>query len=220
MKIRFSRGCWAAFGLAGLLAAASVGIVACADHGADTEMLPECSFPADAVTPELLAFLSRARASHKRADLAMKDKDTERAIVALDALVDGPRPPGEPSPEIREVVADTLARSAELRSQIGQFDEAKADIERGLDLAVERTHYRGRLMEVLGAVESRLHDKLEADIAERVEAGESRDDMSELTTAADEAKKRAIAASLKAIDIQEEVINKALAEDPLPTLDE
>lgn len=205
---------WFGFLVAGLLGGASIGIVACADQVGDHEALPECALPADSVSPELLAFLSKARASHLQADIALKDDQPEVALAALDKLVDGPLPTGRPSPEAREVLADTLARCAEIRSTIGKFDEAKADIDRGLKLAVERTHYRGRLMEVLGAVEQRLHDKLIEDLATQSEAGADESVLAEIERAADEAKQNAIKASMDAIDIQEEVIDKALAEQP------
>jgi hypothetical protein len=112
-------------------------------------------------------------------------------------------PPGALAPEAREVLADTLARAAELRSSLGQldrahFDRAKSDIARGLELAPERTHYRGRLMEVLGQVEKRLYQKL-------------RDDGDEVGAAA--AKKRALDASEEAVMIQDEVIKRTLEED-------
>ncbi len=198
----------------GLFVAASIGIVACASQADDVDVLPECAMPADTVSAELLAFLSMARASHLRADLALEDERIETAIAALDKLVDGPLPAGQASPEAREVMADTLARSAELRSSIGRFEAAKADVARGLLLAAERTHYRGRLMEVLGAVEARLHTSLTNELAEQTEAGGASAVLEQLRGAAADAKKRAIEASLEAIDIQEEVIHRALAEDP------
>lgn len=203
------------FVIAGFLGGASMGIVACADQGGEVEAQPDCVLPADAVSPELLAFLSKARASHVRADLAMKDENTEVAIAALDELVDGSMPGGPLAPEAREVLADTLARSAELRSTIGQFDEAKADITRGLKLAPELTHYRGRLMEVLGAVESRLHEKILDDIAAQQDAGADSAQIEALEKRAEDAKQRAILASMEAIDIQEDVINRALLEEPI-----
>lgn len=188
---------------AGLLAAASVGIVAC-QQGDPLDDLPECAPPANVVSPELLAYLSKARSAHLQADLAVMDDKPTEAIAALDALVDGATPPGEPSPEVREVIADTLARTAELRSSAGDFDEAKNDIDRGLKLAPERTHYRGRLLEVLGAVESRLQKQLLAD-------GDA--------SGASAAKERALKALNDAIDIQEEVIQKTLSEEPELPLD-
>jgi hypothetical protein len=197
-----------------LLGAISLGVVACIERAGDAEAQPECALPADAVSPELLAFLSKARASHLRADLAVADDETDVAIAALDDLLDGPLPAGAPSPETREVLADTLARTAELRSSLGQFDEARADIEHGLALATETTHYRGRLKEVLGAVEERQREALLAELEEQTAAGAGEAELQELTRQADAAKQRAIKASLEAIDIQEEVIDKALAEDP------
>jgi hypothetical protein len=205
---------WAGLVLAGLLGAASVGIVACAEEPVDGNALPECAMPADAVTPELLAFLSKARAAHSEADMAIEGNDTEAAIAALERVVEGPLPAAEPSPEVREVLADTLARTAELKSTIGLFDEARGDIERGLKLATERTHYRGRLLEVRGAVEGRYFNSLKAEIAEKTDAGASPDEVADLETAAEAARQRAIKASQEAIDIQEAVINEALAEDP------
>lgn len=183
---------------AGLLAAVSFGVVAC-QQGDPLDELPECAPPANAVSSELLAYLSKARSAHLQADIAVMDDESGEAIAALDALVDGPLPAGEPSPEVREVLADTLARTAELRSGAGDYDEARSDIERGLKLAPERTHYRGRLLEVLGAVESRLQKQLLAE-------GDSR--------GADAAKQRALKALHEAIDIQEEVIQKTLSEEP------
>jgi hypothetical protein len=202
---------WYGFIAAGLLGAASIGIVACVEPTGDVADLPECVMPGDAVSPELLAFLSKARASHTSADAAMKGKDTDLAIAVLDSLVDG-AVPAERSPEVREVLADTLARTAEIRSTVGKFDDARADVARGLKLATERTHYRGRLMEVLGAVEAREYDHLVDEIAKREEAGQ---DSPELKKAATLAKQRAISASQQAIDIQEEVIHKALLEEPI-----
>ncbi len=184
--------------VAALTGALGTTFVACVEP-LDETALPECASPADAVSPELLAFLSKARAAHLKADLAETDDRPEEAIRVLDALVTGQLPAGEPSPEAREVLADTLARTAELRSSQGRFDEAKRDLQRGLELATERTHYRGRLFEVLGAVESRVQHKLTED-------GDA--------SGAARAKARALEALEMAIDIQEEVIDKALVDPP------
>jgi hypothetical protein len=161
---------------------------------------------APVVDPALLAFLSKAKSLHHRADMAEEDEQPDLAIALLEQLVDGPTPGGkEPSPEVREVVADTLARMAELRSARGadgDIEAAKKDVERGLALAEERTHFRGRLMEVRGVVEQRLREKL-------LEAGDDK--------GAEEAKQRAIAAFEQAVEIQDEVIKRALSEDDAPT---
>jgi tetratricopeptide (TPR) repeat protein len=162
----------------------------------------DCATKEHVVDKELLAFLSKAKALHIKADIAEEEGDVPAAVDALDELVDGPRPPspvGQLAPEAREVLADTLARSAELRSSIGQFERAKADIERGLELAPERTHYRGRLMEVLGQVEKRFYLKLKED-------GN--------TVAAAAARQRALDASEEAVNIQDEVIKKTLEDEP------
>ena len=157
----------------------------------------ECSPSEQVVDEALLAFLSKARSVHVSADLVEAD-DPKAAIAVLTSLVDGPVPGGDdPPPEAREVLADTLARMAELKSANNDFEEARRDIDRGLALATDKTHYRGRLMEVLGVVEQREHKKL---LAEGDEDG------------AAAAKARAIAAFQAAVDIQDEVIQRALGD--------
>jgi tetratricopeptide (TPR) repeat protein len=166
----------------------------------------ECAPSQPVVDPALLAFLSKAKSVHLQADLAEEDEKVPEAVKLLEDLLADPAPGGDaPPPEVREVKADTTARLAELQSGEGQFDEAKKNIDRGLALATETTHYRGRLMEVLGVVEQRRHDAL---LAEGDEAG------------AKAAKERAIAALQQAVTIQDEVIRSVLgdagpAEDPL-----
>jgi tetratricopeptide (TPR) repeat protein len=187
-------------------AAAAVG--ACADDerprtGATASpSCPPCACPQAAVVDRvLLAFLSKARASHHEADLAEAAGHPAEAIAVLDRLVQGRVPGGSsPPPEVREVLADTYARLAELRSARGLFDEALADIERGLRLAVERTHFRGRLMEVRGVVEERRAAALEA-------AGDK--------PGARAARARAVDAFEQAIEIQAFVIERALGDGGL-----
>jgi len=182
-----------------------LGLVACAEPdepSPPTAAAPagscECAPGAAVVDRALLAFLSKAKAVHHQADIAEADDAPAQAIAVLETLVKGPIPGGKQAPpEVREVLADTLARLAELRSAAGSFDAAKDDVKRGLALAVERTHYRGRLMEVLGVVEQRLHNKLQED---GDEAG------------AQQAKSRAIDAFQKAVAIQDEVIREALGD--------
>jgi hypothetical protein len=163
-----------------------------------------CACPAQVVDPELLAFLSKARAAHHQADLAEDAKDTTGAIRVLDRLVAGPRPGGaKPPPEVSEVTADTRARLAELRSSIGQFDAAMKDIDEGLALATAPTHFRGHLYEVRGLVHERRMKSLAA-------SGDP--------AGAEREKKLAIDAYEKAMATQDEVIRRALptAEPPPP----
>jgi hypothetical protein len=112
----------------------------------------------------LLAFLSRARAAHHVADAADAVADRARAIRALEAIVSGPLPnaPGEMAPEVREVVADTLARLSDLRSGAGDFTSAERDIERGLALVPTPTYFRGHLYEMRGLLEERRSKHLRA----------------------------------------------------------
>lgn len=154
--------------------------------------------PAGVVDAPLLAFLSKARSAHHQADIAEQADEPRSAIAALERLVDEPTPGARrPAPEAREVLADTYARLAELRSSLEQFPEARADVRRGLELATDRTHFRGRLMEVRGLVEERQAEQLAA-------RGEEQ--------AAREANARAVAAFEAAIDIQAHVIEQALSD--------
>jgi len=194
---------WTMWLLAGLSTASSGLVVACAEPDERPAPTSDCAVGRPVVDPALIAFLSKAKVVHHRADLAEEDGDLAEAVEALDQLTTGPIPGGDqPPPEAREVLADTLARMAEIDSRRGKFDEGKAHVARGLTLAVETTHFRGRLMEVRGVVEQRLHDEL---LEEGDEEG------------AKQAKERAIAAFQEAIAIQDEVISKSLGELPVPS---
>jgi hypothetical protein len=144
------------------------------------------------VDPALIAFLSKARAAHHEADIAEQRADRAAAIVVLARLADGAVPGApSPAPEVREVLADTRARLAELRSADGSYDLADADIAAGLRLATTPTHFRGRLLEVRGLVEERRASALER-AGDRPGAAEARD--------------RAVASYEAAMDVQEQVI--------------
>lgn len=101
-------------------------------------------------------------------------------------------------PEVREVLADTRARLADLKSQLGQFQQASKDVDRGLELAEETTYFRGHLFEVRGLVEERRAKDLS-------DKGN--------TTAAEEAKRQALDAFEKSMSIQAEVIRQATDEE-------
>ena len=148
------------------------------------------------VSPVLLAFLSKARAAHHKADLSLEAGDRAGAIRALEPVVAGAAPPGG-LPEVAEVAADTRARLADLRSEEGDFNGALRDVEAGLALAPGPSHFRGHLVEVRGVVEERRARAL-------AEKGDSE--------AAERARKAAMAAFEEAIAIQDEVIAKALEE--------
>ena len=171
---------------------------------------PACSCNAAAsaaaviVDPTLLAFLSKARATHHEADLAERGGEPGQAITALLRLVEGPIPgAGAPSPEVREVLADTYSRLAELRSARADFEQAASDVTRGLELATEPTHFRGRLVEIRGLVEERR--------ATALEAHGDRD-------GARQARERALDSYEQAVEIQDEVIRRALADAGAPTI--
>jgi hypothetical protein len=122
----------------------------------DLDDHPATADSAVPVDPVLLAYLSRARSAHHRADLT-EANDPKLATIALQQFVEGPVPPGGTSlAEVREVLADTHARLADLWSRQGEFDRAQRSVARGLELAPEISYFRGHLFEVQGFVEERV----------------------------------------------------------------
>lgn len=117
------------------------------------------------VDPLLLAFLSRARAAHHLADDHEGAGDLNAALKPLAELVGGPLPHalgGELAPEVREVLADTRARLADLRSRLGAYDQAVNDVHAGLEQARDPNYFRGHLLETEGLVEERRAKALES----------------------------------------------------------
>jgi hypothetical protein len=177
----------ALFVLASLLASLS----GCS-KAADNERCPEVQGGAP-VDPALLAFLSRARAAHHRADVPERRGDLPGAIRELEALLKGPLLPGN-APEAREVLADTRARLADLRSRTGDYDRAEADVAEGLRLVPETSYFRGHLLEVRGLSEERRSKALSS-------AGD--------TVNAEQAKNRALTAFQQAMEVQAAVIERS-----------
>ncbi len=175
-------------------------LAGCAEQEPPSKDSARCDRPAQVVDTALLAYLSKARSVHLQADLAEAEGHIDEAIALLDKLVHAPAPgASDLPPEIREVLADTLARLAELRSARHEHEAARADIQRGLELAQARTHFRGRLYEVLGAVEKRVFEELR-------DKGDG--------PGAKAAKQRSLKALEEAVAIQEEVIQRALGDTP------
>lgn len=148
------------------------------------------------VDPPLLAFLSLARSAHHEADLALESNDRARAVQALERVVKSPWS-GKKPPEMLEVTADTLARLADLKSEDGKFDDAARDVDTGIQLATEATHFRGRLFEIRGVVEQR-----------RAKALKDKGD----AAGGEKARKAAFEAFDQSMDIQEDVIARMLKE--------
>lgn len=150
------------------------------------------------VAQDVIAFLSKARAAHHNADLLEAKGELPRAIDAVRAITEGPRPKdagGGLSPEVREVLADAHARLADLESRTDDFEGALKEIEAGLAQAPEVTHYRGHLFETRGVVLER-----------RMKSFETSGDATR--AAAD--RLAALEAFDMAISIQDEVITKLL----------
>jgi len=146
------------------LLALLLGVASCARR----EPAPQRCAELDAgspVDPLLLSFLSRARSAHHLADAHEAEGDLSAAITPLEGLVVGPLPRAgndELAPEVREVLADTRARLADLRSRQGSFEAALADAHLGLELARDPNYFRGHLLETEGLVEERHAKSLEA----------------------------------------------------------
>lgn len=144
------------------------------------------------VDTDVMAFLSKARAAHHRANVLEADGKLADAITSLDELVKSPIPrPGTNVPEIEEVLADTYARMADLRLQLGDMDAASNDINAGLAHAPQPSYFRGHLLEVQGIIEEQRASKL-ADAGKPDEAAAAR--------------KRATTLLKQAIDMQDQVI--------------
>ncbi len=148
----------------------------------------------------LLAWLSKARTLHHLADLAEEEGSLDKAIDALEQLVHGTMPPGEPA-EAAEVMADTYARLAELRARRGEFDRADQDVASGLKFAPAPTYFRGHLLEVRGLIHEKESKELE-------KSGKSAE--------AKRAREKAVTSSLEAVRIQNEVIKSTLGDAGAP----
>jgi tetratricopeptide (TPR) repeat protein len=152
------------------------------------------------VDTKLMAWLSKARTLHHMADLGEEQGALERAIAPLEQLVGGPMP--GPSPEVDEVLADTYARLAEVRTRRGELDRAEADVEKGLERALGKTYFRGHLLEVRGLIYEKQSELL-------AKAGKGAE--------AEEARQKAMRASLEAVRLQDEVIAGTLEKGGAPS---
>jgi hypothetical protein len=148
-----------------LLLCCALGLLACSRPELAA---PERCAEQDAGTPVdplLLAFLSRARSAHHVADNLETNGDLSGAAASLAGLVAGPFPHKsgtELAPEVREVLADTLARLADFHSRLGAFDQALTDVRAGLENAGGPNYFQGHLLETQGLVEERRAKSLDA----------------------------------------------------------
>ena len=181
------------------LLAAIAGTTAC--NGGSSSAPCTCA-EADAPPPvdaTLMAYLSKARSVHHQADQQEEAGDITQAIGSLERLVSTPVPGGAtPLPEAQEVLADTLARLADLRGRSGAFDDAERDIQRGLERAPADSYFAGHLFEQRGVNEERRAKSL-------ADGGDA--------AGAEAARKRAFEAFERAVTIQDRVIQRELARD-------
>ncbi|HYQ18062.1 MAG TPA: hypothetical protein VEQ58_19950 [Polyangiaceae bacterium] len=168
--------------------------------GCSRKAAPDDCVSERVVDPVLLAFLSQARSAHHVADQREAQGDVPAALRALQTLTAAAKPPGN-APEVEEVLADTRARTADLLSNAGRFDQADAELNAGLENARTSSYFRGHLFEVRGLVEERREKALRGN-ARGQEADQARD--------------RSLAAYEEAMKIQAEVIRKAAAAPVAP----
>jgi tetratricopeptide (TPR) repeat protein len=178
--------------------AAVVALTACATERRETanRSCPCEEGDTKPVDTLLLAWLSKARTLHHLADLAEDEGALDKAIAPLEELVGGTMPRGQPA-EAAEVMADTYARLAELRTRRGDYARADQDVASGLKFAPAPTYFRGHLLEVRGLIHQKEGDDF-------TKAGKSAE--------AKAAREKAVAASLEAVRIQDQVIKTTLGD--------
>lgn len=176
------------------VAALSLGLAACRSEGMTTAGCPSAQPAAPAIDEAVMAFLSAARALHHEADIREQSGDVEGAIAPLEKLVTMPAPRAV---EVQEVLADAHARLAELRLERQDIEGATRDVESGLLLVQGPTYFRGHLLEVEGRIE-------EARASSLADAGRA--------DQAAQAKTRAVSLLEQAVHVQEQVIDRALAD--------
>ena len=176
--------------------AACVALAGCSRSSApEPAPVPPCP-EVDVGTPVdkvLVAFLGKARAAHHSADLFEDQKNLDGAVRVLEGLL-GPKNIPE-RPEAHEVVADTRARLADLKSELGRFDEAAREVDSGMALVKGTTYYLGHLLEMRGLVHERHAKQLRA----QGDVGAAK--------VAEEAALEAFEASMR---VQQQVIDEAL----------
>ncbi len=185
-----------------VLASTLVALAGCAKaHETSSSACPPEPGDVRPVDQVLLAWLSKARTLHHLADLAEEQGSIDEAIRRLEELVGGTLPGGR-APEAAEVMADTYARIAELRTRRGDYEHADQAIISGLAYAPGPTYFRGHLLEVRGLV----YEKQSGDFEK---AGRASD--------AKKAREKALSANLEAVRIQDEVIKSTLGDAGGPT---
>ncbi len=150
------------------------------------------------VDTALMAYLSKVRVVHHEVDLLEQEDRLAEAIAKLQDLASAVAPGGGTLPEVQEVLADTLARLADLQSRAGRYDDAARSIEDGLKRAPAGSYFEGHLYEVRGVSEQRRADSLA-----------TRGNVAAARVARDAAMK----AFERAVEIQDQVISRALQGD-------
>jgi hypothetical protein len=176
------------------IAGAALVHAACREGDGTTAGCPSAEPSSPPIDPAVMAFLSAARALHHEADLKQEGGNAAGAIAALERLVASPAPHAV---EVDEVLADAHARLAELRLQQRDLAGAARDVQAGLAHVQGPTYFRGHLLEVEGLVEEARASAL-ADAGQPAEAAQARG--------------KAMSLLEEAVQVQEQVIEHALAD--------
>jgi hypothetical protein len=148
------------------------------------------------VDERLLAALEEARAWQHRADVHLADGDAAAALADVEAVLQIRFPAG--APEGEEARLDAWARLGSLHLAAGDETRALADVDSGEREATRDSFYRAHLLTVRGEVyETR---------ARRLDASDG--------TAAKEARREALAAYARSIEIDKRVQAALLKEAP------
>ena len=154
-----------------VVSVAALALVACSKAPVSSEPREDGGLPLDT---EVMAYLSEARALHHQANLREDARDLPGAIAPLERLAKARRPhKGATIPEVEEVLADTLAREAELRLRSGDIAGAETDVRAGLTHAPDPTYFRGHLLEISGVIDETVASTL-ADAGKTAEAEQAR----------------------------------------------
>jgi hypothetical protein len=151
------------------------------------------------VDASLMAYLSKTRALHHEANLREDQGDLPGAISALERILSAEK--SRETPEIKEVLADTRARLAELEIKRNNLGKAEDHTVAGLKLAPPQSYFQGHLLEVSGLA-------LEAKSYALADAGDLKGAVS--------AREEAVKKLEEAILVQEKVILRTLSDGGAP----
>lgn len=116
-------------------------------EGAQTSAL---ATPPNALSEALLISLGQAQNFHSKADVLVDSGELTQALTTLEMILQIPFPSG--APEGQDVIADTRARMATLRIELGKLDQALQLVDEGIAQSERQSFYLANLHTVRGQV--------------------------------------------------------------------